>query len=132
MSSRKGPCPTEEPSLILTWLLLFSARCLFPLRGSDRDRGVPNAHSPGQGSCSSPPTRPQAGCPASSPSAPSAPDQRDQDSHPTREEEKVHHCHWRVSPGNTVSPRFLDPGNSPGSGEAGPQCWWRGRRWAGC
>ena len=53
--------------------------------------------SPGRGSCSSPPTRPQAGCPASSPSAPSAPDQRDRDSHPAREEEeKVHRCRRRV------------------------------------
>ena len=39
---KKRPLPHREPSLILTWLLLFSARCLFPLCGSDRDGGVPN------------------------------------------------------------------------------------------
>lgn len=38
---QKRPCPTEQPSLILTWLL-FSAHCLFPLCASDRDGGVPN------------------------------------------------------------------------------------------
>lgn len=45
VSNRKGPCPTEEPSLILTWLLLFSALCLFPLCGSDRDWGVFRTHA---------------------------------------------------------------------------------------
>lgn len=45
VSNRKGPCPTEEPSLILTWLLLFSPRYLFPLYDSDRDWGVFQTHA---------------------------------------------------------------------------------------
>lgn len=58
-------------------------------------QGTSGCHAPGLGFCSSPPTRPQAACPASSPSAPSAPDQKDRDSHPTRGE-KVCHCPRRV------------------------------------
>lgn len=53
-------------------------------------------------------------------------------SYQTGEEEKLCRHPGRASTENAACPTFPAPGSSPGSGEAGPQRWRHGRRWAGC